>query len=197
MLAAGSTDAERMADRALGQLRAKMPELILALDGRTDAHFRWLLSQLLRKLDGLDAELAALDQKTGADMESHQDLIDRLCTIPGIDKTTARALISELGTDMSQFPDAAHAASWAGLCPGNSESAGKRFSVRQDTQGRSLSAAHSGAERVGRGTNQRLLLCRALLPYCAETRHEKSSGGCGAPPGHHCVSSDSRRRRLL
>jgi hypothetical protein len=105
-----------------------MPDLILALEGSTDAHFRWMLCRQLRKLDGLDAELAALDQKTEADMESHQDLIERLCTIPGIDKTTARSLISELGTDMSQFPAAAHAASWAGLCPGNSESAGKRFS---------------------------------------------------------------------
>jgi len=61
-------------------------------------------------------------------MEAHQDLIERLCTIPGIDKTTARTLIAELGTDMSQFPSPAQAASWAGLCPGNSESAGKRFS---------------------------------------------------------------------
>lgn len=128
MLAAGSTDAERMADRALGHLRAKMPSLILALDGRTDNHFRWMLSRQLRKLDGLDAELAELDQKTQTDMESHQDVIERLCTIPGIDRTTARTVISELGTDMTQFPTAAHAASWAGLCPGNSESAGKRFS---------------------------------------------------------------------
>ncbi len=130
MLAAGSTDAERMADRALGQLRAKMPQLILALDGRTDDHFRWMLGHLVHKLDGLDAELADMDQKTEAAMESHQDLIERLCTIPGVDKTTARTLIAELGTDMSQFPDAAHAASWAGLCPGNAESAGKRFSGR-------------------------------------------------------------------
>jgi transposase len=128
LLAGGSTDAERMADEAIGHLRAKMPELILALDGRTDDHFRWMLGRLLHKLDGLDAELAGLDQKTEADMEPHRDLIERLCTIPGIEKTTARTLISELGTDMSQFPDSAHAASWAGLCPGNSESAGKRFS---------------------------------------------------------------------
>jgi transposase len=128
LLAAGSTDAERMADKALGQLRSRLPELILALDGRTDEHFRWMLSRHLRKLDELDAEVAALGQKIAADTESHQDLIDRLCTIPGIEKITARILISELGTDMSQFPDAAHAASWAGLCPGNAESAGKRFS---------------------------------------------------------------------
>jgi transposase len=130
MLAAGSSDAERMADKALGQLRCKMPELILALDGRTDEHFRWMLTRHLRKLDELDAEVAALDQKIAADTEPHQDLIDRLCTIPGIEKITARTVISELGTDMSQFADAAHAASWAGLCPGNAESAGKRFSGR-------------------------------------------------------------------
>jgi transposase len=128
LLAAGSTDAERMANKALGQLRKKMPELLLVLDGRTDPHFSWMLTQLLSKLDRLDAELANIDRKMAADMEPHQELIERLCTIPGIDKTTARVLISELGTDMSQFPDAAHAASWAGLCPGNSESAGKRFS---------------------------------------------------------------------
>jgi transposase len=128
MLAGGSTDAERMADRALGQLREKMPELILALDGRTDAHFRWMLTGLLRKLDGLDAELAEVDRRAEGEMEPHQELIERLCTIPGIEKTTARVLISELGTDMQQFPTAKHAASWAGLCPGNSESAGKRFS---------------------------------------------------------------------
>jgi transposase len=138
MLASGSTDAERMADRALGHLRTKMPSLILALDGRTDGHFRWMLSRQLRKLDGLDAELAELDQKTQADMEPHQDVIERLCTIPGIDRTTARTLISELGTDMTQFPDAAHAASWAGLCPGNSESAGKRFSGKTRKRDRYL-----------------------------------------------------------
>jgi transposase len=128
MLAAGSTDAERMADTALGNLRCKLPELILALDGRTDPHFRWMLRGQLRKLDGLDAELSDLDQKTEADIEPHQEVIERLCSIPGVEKTTARALLSELGTDMSQFPTSAHAASWAGLCPGNSESAGKRFS---------------------------------------------------------------------
>lgn len=128
MLAAGSTDAERMADKALGHLRIKLAELILALDGRTDPHFRWMLKQLLHKLDTLDAELAELDRKAETDMESHRELIERLCTVPGIDKTTARVLIAESGTDMSQFPSSGHAASWAGLCPGNAESAGKRFS---------------------------------------------------------------------
>jgi len=63
-------------------------------------------------------------------MAPHEDLLRRLCAIPGVEMTTARVLVAELGTDMTPFPDAAHAASWAGLCPGNSESAGKRFSGR-------------------------------------------------------------------
>jgi transposase len=128
LLAAGSTDAERIAEKALGQLRHKLPELVLALDGRTDAHFRWMLSALLRKLDGLDAELAGLDRELETQMEPHRELLQRLCTVPGIEKITAQVLIAELGTDMAQFPNSAHAASWAGLCPGNAESAGKRFS---------------------------------------------------------------------
>lgn len=128
LLADGVVRPERLADEALGTLRNKIPELMLALDGRTDEHFRWMLKRLMRKLSGLDAELADLDARLSERMAEHADLIDRLCTIPGINRITAQVLIAELGTDMSQFPTSAHAASWAGLCPGNAESAGKRFS---------------------------------------------------------------------
>jgi len=121
---------EELAQLARTQLRAKIPELILALDGRPDEHFRWMLTRLLRKLEWLDAEVAAVDEKLCEHMQPYEELIRRLCTIPGVDVTTARVLIAELGTDMTQFPDAAHAASWAGLCPGNAESGGKRFSGR-------------------------------------------------------------------
>jgi transposase len=108
LLAAGSTDAARMADKALGPLKIKTPEFVLALEGRTDEHLRWMLTRLPRELDALGTERAGLDQKTAADRETLQDLIERLSTIPGIEKTTARTLISEWGADMSQFPDAAH-----------------------------------------------------------------------------------------
>jgi transposase len=129
-IAAGSRQPEQLAGLALGRLKEKIPQLILALDGRPDEHFRWLLSRLLKKLDWLDAELAGIDARLCEQMAPYEDLLRRLDTIPGVDKTTARVLIAELGTDMSQFPRAAQAASWAGLCPGNSESAGKRFSGR-------------------------------------------------------------------
>jgi transposase len=127
-LAAGRSTPEQMAEKAVSTLRKKMAELMLALDGRPDAHFRWMLAGLLRKLENLDAEVAAIDARLSEQMAAQADLIERLSTIPGVDRTTARAVIAEIGTDMSVFPDAAHLASWAGLCPGNAESAGKRFS---------------------------------------------------------------------
>lgn len=129
-LAEGPAQPEKLAELALGHLRAKIPDLILALDGRTDAHFRWMLTSLLHKLEWLDTELASVDARLCERMAPHEELVRRLCTIPGVEMTTARVLIAELGTDMSQFPGAGHAASWAGLCPGNAESAGKRFSGR-------------------------------------------------------------------
>jgi transposase len=129
-IAEGPALPEQLAKLALGSLKGKTPDLILALDGRPDAHFRWLLSRLLKKLDWLDGELAGIDARLSEQMTPHADLLRRLCTIPGVEMTTARVLIAELGTDVTQFPDAAHAASWAGLCPGNAESAGKRFSGR-------------------------------------------------------------------
>jgi hypothetical protein len=85
---------------------------------------------LLRKLETLDTELAEIDARLEQQMSEQADVIERLSTIPGVDRRTAQAVIAELGTDMSVFPDAAHLASWAGLCPGNAESAGKRFSGR-------------------------------------------------------------------
>jgi transposase len=127
-LAEGSGNAEQLAELAQGSLKKKIPDLILALDGRPDEHFRWTLKRLLRKLQSQDAELAEIDARLAEKYEEHAVLLKRLCTIPGVEMTTARVLLAELGIDMSQFPTAAHAASWAGLCPGNSESAGKRFS---------------------------------------------------------------------
>jgi transposase len=130
LLARGAHDAEQLADCALRKLRSKMPELILALDGRPDAHFCWMLSEFLSKLDGLTEELTRVDQRIAEAAAPHADLLERLATIPGVDRTTALVLLAEFGTDMTRFPTPGHLASWAGLCPGNAESGGKRFSGR-------------------------------------------------------------------
>ena len=129
-IAAGRTKPEDLAEMAVGRLKSKTHELSLALQGRFSDHFRWLLERLLAELEWLDGRLAELDVRLSQQMEPHADVGKRLCTIPGVDRLSAGTLIAELGVEMSQFPDAKHAASWAGLCPGNAESAGKRFSGR-------------------------------------------------------------------
>ena len=130
LLARGVCDAERLADCAQGHMRVKIPALVLALEGRPDAHFRWMLAQLLAKLDRLDEERACVDVRIDELAVPYADALRRLSTIPGVDRTTALVLLAEFGEDMTQFRTAAHLASWAGLCPGNAEVAGKRFSGR-------------------------------------------------------------------
>ncbi len=130
LLASGVHDPERLADCARGHMRVKIPALVLALEGRPDTHFRWILGELLAKLDQLDQQRARVDARIGELALPYEDRLRRLATIPGVDRTSALVLLAEFGEDMTQFPTAAHLASWAGLCPGNAESAGKRFSGR-------------------------------------------------------------------
>jgi transposase len=172
-LAAGERRPETLANQALRRLRKKMPELIAAFEGRADAHFQWMLNVLLRKLDGLDAEIAQLDAQLHERMAGHADLIQRLDGIPGVDVVVAQAVLAELGTDMTQFPDAAHLASWAGLCPGNAESAGKRFSGRTRKGDRYLRRILTQCAWCASRTNGSFL--QALFFRIARRRGEKKA----------------------
>lgn len=129
-LVRGRSTPDQMAELAQASLKNKKAELSSSLEGFCTDHFRWLLGQALSDLQHLDRGLAQVDRQLGHHLRPHADLIRRLCTIPGVDFTAAAAIVAEVGFDMSRFPDAAHLASWAGLCPGNNESAGKRFSTR-------------------------------------------------------------------
>jgi transposase len=91
------------------------------LDGFYSEHFRWLLSEAIQELADLDRKLEQVDRRLAQQLHSHSDLILRLCTIPGVDFTTAAVIVAEIGFDMSRFPDAAHLASWAGLSPGTTK----------------------------------------------------------------------------
>jgi transposase len=127
-LMAGEQDVEVMADMAIGRMRPKIGELRLALEGRFDQHHAFMLGMQLAHIDHLTAAIERLDAEVQRLTVPFAEQIRLLCTIPGIGRRTAEVVIAEIGADMSRFPTAAHLASWAGLCPGNHESAGKRRS---------------------------------------------------------------------
>jgi transposase len=125
---AGETNVDVLADLAKGLLRNKIPALREALAGRVTEHHRFMLRELLDDLDHAESKMTTVEQEIERRLRPFQTEVDRLCTIPGVDRVTAWGLLSEIGFNMNQFPSAAHLASWAGMCPGNDESAGKRLS---------------------------------------------------------------------
>ena len=129
-LIAGERDPKKLAERARTQLRGKIPELHRAMLGRFDDHHALLLRMHLDHVDHLAAMERRLDEEVDRLMVPFAEAATRLLTIPGVGKRTAEVVIAEIGLDMSRFPTSAHLASWAGLCPGNHESAGKRKSGR-------------------------------------------------------------------
>jgi transposase len=129
-LVQGTTDPVMLADLARGKLRKKLPALRQALAGRFRSHHAFLVGQMLAHLDYLDEAIATVSTRVEELLAPFAETLSRLDTIPGISRRTAEVLIAELGVDMSVFPTAAHLASWAGLCPGNNESAGKHKSGR-------------------------------------------------------------------
>ncbi len=124
----GTTDPDVLADLARGTLRQKLPALRQALAGRFRPHHAFLVSQLLAHLDYLDEVIETLSTHIAEVIAPFAEEVSRLDTIPGVNRRTAEVLIAEIGVDMGVFPTAAHLASWAGLCPGNNESAGKHKS---------------------------------------------------------------------
>jgi transposase len=126
----GKRDAGWMADYARGALRNRRRELTLALEGTFTDEQRWLLARELRQIEFLEGQAEILEQEIERRVWPMEDSMRRLVTIPGIDRKTAWTILAEIGVDLSTFADAKHLASWAGLCPGNRESAGKRKSGR-------------------------------------------------------------------
>jgi transposase len=150
-LAAGATDPAALADLARGKLRAKLPELERALVGRFGAHHRFLVAQQLGHIDYLDEVIAHLSAEIAERVRPFEDELVRLDAIHGVGRMTAEVIVAELGTDMSRFPTDRHAASWAALCPGNHESAGKRTSGKTRTGNRYLrTALVEAAQAAGR-----------------------------------------------
>lgn len=124
----GNNDPAALAQLARGKMREKLPELEKALEGRVTRHHRFLLSELMRQLCFLEGQVARIEKRIDRVMRPFEWAAALLITVPGISRTAACALIAEIGADMTRFPTSRHLASWAGLCPGNNESAGRKRS---------------------------------------------------------------------
>ena len=129
-LVAGETDPERLLALVHRRVRAEPARLRAALTGRVTQSHRFLLRLHLGQYDALAAALAEIDAELGERLEAYREAAARLTTIPGVSALSAAVILAEIGPDMSRFPTAAHLVSWAGLCPRNDESAGKRRSTK-------------------------------------------------------------------
>ncbi len=146
----GHSSPAEMAELARGRMREKRDLLAKALEGRVQAHHRFVLTELLAQIDSLDETIERFNEQIAVYCRPFEEAVTLLDTIPGVGRETAEIIVSEIGTDMSRFPTADHLASWAGVAPGNNESAGKRHSGKT-TQGNKVlgaglnQAAHAAA----------------------------------------------------
>ena len=197
MLAAlmeGQATPEDMADLAKGRLREKRAELAKALDGRVKPHHRFVLTELLCQIDNLDETIARFDEQIEAYCRPFEEAVTLLDTIPGVARETAEVIVAEIGMDMSRFPSADHLAAWAGVAPGNNESAGKRRSGKTrkgNNLGRRLDPG-----RPCRRAHQGYLLGGPVSSSWPVGVARRSHCGRGAFDFGDCVSSDSTERTL-
>jgi transposase len=140
-LVAGATDVERMAQMARRRMRGKIPELRLALEGKVSEHHRFLLRSLLDQCDWLEGQIGRLNDRIEEAARPFAEAIEQVAQMPGYDQTSAENVIAEIGADMGRFPTDDHLCSWATICPGNRESAGKQLSGRTLKGNRWLKAA--------------------------------------------------------
>ena len=129
-LIGGETEPGRPADLAKRRMRARIPELRRASDGRVTEHHRFMLRALMDHVRHLDGMIEQFDRRIEEVLGPLLQAVERLVTIPGVSRQAAAVIVAEVGADMTKFPTAGHLSSWAGVCPGNHQSAGRRQSGR-------------------------------------------------------------------
>jgi transposase len=197
-LVAGSSDAAALAELARGRLREKLPELARALAGHFAAHQRFMVAEQLAHVDYLDEAIARVSAELRERLRPFDAAVERLDAIPGVGRRTAEVLVAEVGTDLARFPTAAHLASWAGLCPGQHESAGKRHSGKTRKGNRWLRAALVGAAQAASRTRDSYLAAqyRRLAARRGRKRAAVAVGHTILVTAYHLLQGDAPYRDL-
>lgn len=178
-LIAGQRDPAVLAEMAKGRMRSKIPELQDALAGRFNAHHGLLCAAMLARIDQADATINTLTAQIEVLLDPHEAAVTLLVGIPGVSYRTAQVILAEIGTDMSRFPTPDHLASWAGMCPGNNESAGKHRSGRTRHGSKWLRIALvEAAQAAGRSKNT------YLSAQYARVRGRRGPGRATVAVGH-------------
>jgi transposase len=167
----GESDPARLAALARGRLSAKYEQLVESLDGHLHSNQRWLLKRLLEQLQTVEREIVIYSDQIKAQMSAYQPLLERLDTISGVGQRSAENILAEIGPRMAQFPTADHLVSWAALCPGKDESAGKRRSSKTAKGNRWLKRALT--EAAWAATLEKESYLRALYRRLAPRRGKK------------------------
>lgn len=141
LLSGVQTDPKVLAQLAIGRMRSKIPQLEKALQGKIEEHHRLILLQLLADVDLFDEQIEAVSKLIEQRLSQEKDLLARLDEIPGVSQRTGEVVLAEMGTDMSRFPNDRHASAWAGMCPSNKESGGRRFAARSRQGNKALKRA--------------------------------------------------------
>ena len=157
----GQATPEEMAELAKGRMREKRAELAKALSGRVKPHHRFVLTELLCQIDNLDEAVEHFNAQIEEYCRPFEQAVTLLDTIPGVGPETAQVIVAEIGVDMSRFPSANHLAAWAGVAPGNYESAGKRKSGRMRQGNKALKTALTQAAHAAARTKDTYLAAQA------------------------------------